>query len=48
MLNIEDEIFENYRILYDNGYINESVEDNGSLFSSLKCVNEKKVLYFIF
>lgn len=48
MLNIEDEIFENYRILYDNGYINESVEDNGSLFSSLKCVNEKKGIIFYF
>ena len=48
MLNIEDEIFENYRILYDNGYMNESVEDNGSLFSSLKCVNEKKGIIFYF
>ena len=48
MLNIEDEIFENYRIIYDNGYINESVEDNGSLFSSLKCVNEKKGIIFYF
>ncbi len=48
MLNIEDEIFEKYRILYDNGYMNESVEDNGSLFSSLKCVNEKKGIIFYF
>ena len=48
MLNIEDEIFEKYRILYDNRYMNESVEDNGSLFSSLKCVNEKKGIIFYF
>ena len=48
MLNIEDEIFEKYRILYDNGYMNESVEDNGSLFSSLKCVNQKIGIIFYF
>ena len=48
MLNIEYEIFEKYRILYDNGYVNESIEDNGSLFSSLKCVNEKKGIIFYF
>ena len=48
MLNIEDEIFEKYRILYDNGYMNENVEDNGSLFSSLKCVNQKIGIIFYF
>ena len=48
MLNIEDKIFEKYRILYDNGYMNESVEDNGSLFSSLKCVNQKIGIIFYF
>ena len=48
MLNIEEKIFEEYRILYDNGYMNESVEDNGSLFSSLKCVNQKIGIIFYF
>ena len=40
MLNIEEKIFEEYRILYNNGYVNESLENKGSLFSSLKCVNQ--------
>ena len=48
MLYIEEKIFEEYRILYDNGYMNESVEDNGSLFSSLKCVNQKIGIIFYF
>ncbi|MDO4729557.1 MAG: hypothetical protein Q4B43_11220 [Bacteroidota bacterium] len=48
MLDIEDKIFKEYRILYDKGYVNESVENRGSLFSSLKCVNETIGLIFYF
>lgn len=48
MLNIEGRIFEEYRILYNNGYVNESLENKGSLFSSLKCVNQKIGIIFYF
>ncbi len=48
MLDIEDKIFKEYRILYDKGYVNESVENRGPLFSSLKCVNETIGLIFYF
>ena len=48
MLNIEEKIFEEYRILYNNGYVNECFENKGSLFSSLKCVNQKIGIIFYF
>ena len=48
MLNIEEKIFEEYRILYNNGYVNECFENQGSLFSSLKCVNQKIGIIFYF
>ena len=48
MLNIEGRIFEEYRILYNNGYVNECFENKEPLFSSLKCVNQKIGIIFYF
>lgn len=48
MFDIEDKIFNEYRILYNQGYENVSIENNNALFSSLKCVNETTGLIFYF
>lgn len=48
MLDIERKIYMEYRVLYDHGYVNEKIENNGFLFSSLNCINHKTNLIFNF
>lgn len=48
MDSLKEKIFSEYKFLYEDGFINESVEDQGYLYSSITCINQNTGLVFNF
>lgn len=48
MDNFQEKIYTEYNVLYKNGFENNAIEDNGSLFSSVTCINKITGMIFNF
>lgn len=48
MDNFQEKIHTEYNVLYKNGFEDKAIEDNGSLFSSVTCINKKTGMIFNF
>lgn len=48
MNNFQGKIYTEYNVLYKNGFENKAIEDNGSLFSSVTCINKITGMIFNF
>jgi hypothetical protein len=48
MNSLLEKIHSEYKILYENGFKDTSFENNGSLFSSVNCINQKTGFIFNF